>query len=344
MASQLLKTFCVAFVASMLAVCTAEDSVKAYQCTSDAAAVPNPPAIPSESRLLRVCIEGIDSAAVCTKIATATIQQASSSVSDSLIADGVAQAEFVGAESSTVGGVCMVAAMLKETYFKQRRLSSASLQVVLSGSVSMAAPSTNGTSTDGDATSADASFEIAVSLACSDDSCRYPVKAFQCTSDYEAREPYAITAEEDMLRLCIAGINSGAKCRGLVEATLTQTSNGISDKLVLGGEKQALFQNKMEVSTKADVCMIAIMDLEDKYFAQSSSGSLQVEISGEVTMSMAKREDGNLRTEGETANLRFTHMINLTPGDGDNSDDAGNTANRIYGIASVVVIIAAAVL
>ena len=63
MASQLLKTLFAALCASMLAVCTAEDLVKAYQCTSDAAAVPNPPAIPSESPLLRVCIEGIDSAA-----------------------------------------------------------------------------------------------------------------------------------------------------------------------------------------------------------------------------------------------------------------------------------------
>jgi len=326
MDSQLLKTLFAVFTVSMVAVCNAENLVKAYQCTSDAAAVQDPPAIPSESRLLRVCIEGVDSAAACQKIVKATIKQASNSISDLLIVDGAAQSEFAGAESSTVGGVCMVAAMLKETYFIQRP-SSASLEVVLSGSVSMAVQSSNGTSADGDALSADASFEIGVSLACSDDTCRHPVKAFQCTSDYKAKEAYAITAEEDMLRLCIAGINAGVKCRSIVEATLEQSSNGISDKLVLGGEKQPLFQNNMEVSTKGDVCMIAIMDLEDKYFVQSSSDSLQVEISGEVSVSMADRTDGNLRKAEEATNLRFAHTISLTAGDGDDDDNDGDLGN-----------------
>ena len=334
MDSQLLKTLFVLCAASMAALCNAKDSVKAYQCTSDAAAVQDPPAISSESRLLRVCIEGIDSAAGCHKIVTATIKQSSSSVSDLVIANGAAQSAFAGAETSTVGGVCMVAAMLKETYFMQRA-SSASLEVVLSGSVSMAmatatgigtataVQSSNGTSADGDAPSADASFELAVSLACSDDTCRHPVKAFQCTSDYKAKEPYAITAEEDMLRLCIGGINAGVKCRSIVQATLKQTSNGISDKLVLGGEKQPLFENNMEVSAKGDVCMIAIMDLQDKYFArQSSTDSLQVQISGEVSVSMADGTGGNLRKAEEATNLRFTHTIDLTAGDGD--DDSGD--------------------
>ena len=329
MDSQLLKTLFVLCAASMAGVCTAEHSVKAYQCTSDAAAVQDPPAISSESRLLRVCIEGIESAAACQKIVTATIKQTSKSVSDLLIANGAAQSEFAGAESSTVGGVCMVAAMLKETYFMQRP-SSASLEVVLSGSVSMAVQSSNSTSADGGAPSADASFELAVSLACSDDTCRHPVKAFQCTSDYKAKEPYAITAEEDMLRLCIGGINAGVKCRSIVQATLKQSNNGISDKLVLGGEKQPPFENNMEVSTKGDVCMIAIMDLEDKYFVQSSGDSLQVEISGEVSVSMADGTDGNLRKAEEAANLRFAHTIELTAGDGDNGgddDDDGDLGN-----------------
>merc|ERR1719159_1391164 len=107
----------------------------------------------------------------------------------------------------------------------------------------------------------------------------------------------------------------------------------------------------MEVSTEADVCMLAIMNLEDKYFAQSSSGALQVEISGEVTVSMANRQDGNLRTEGDTAKLHFAHTINLTPGDGDDDDDEDNAdlanennevdgAASVYGIASGLVLVA----
>ena len=67
--------------------------------------------------------------------------------------------------------------------------------------------------------------------------------------------------------------------------------------------------------------MIAIMDLEDKYFVHSSSGSLQVEISGEVSVSMADGTGGNLRKAEEATNLRFAHTIDLTAGDGDDDDD-----------------------
>ena len=317
-----------AFTSSTFKVCIANNLVKTYRCTSDADAVQNSPMNPSESRLLRVCVEGIDNAATCEGIIEATIEQASNNISDAIVIAGVEQTTFKGMENTVKGRACMVAITLKESYFTQP-YSSVSLGVVLSGSVSM-------TSMEGNTP-----FSIAVDLTCSDSKCQ-SIETFQCTSDYKLYEPDTVTQEEDFVRLCIKGTNAADKCQKVVEATLTQATNNIVDKLIVGGK--SLFENKMEITYENGVCLIAIMDLDDKYFVQSSSDSLQVEISGEVSVSMADGTDGNLRKAEEAANLRFAHTIKLTAGDGDSQHRQGNVAQSFKGLATGLVVVVAAVL
>merc|ERR1711937_640300 len=60
---------------------------------------------------------------------------------------------------------------------------------------------------------------------------------------------------------------------------------------------------------------------------------LQGEISGEVSVSMADRTDGNLRKAEEATNLRFAQTISLTAGDGDDDDDDGYLDNGNTDIA-----------
>ena len=135
MDSQLCKTFCLALIATMLPMVTADNAVTAYQCTSDCSAVRDPPALSPENRVLRVCIEGLSSTVKCESVVKATLKQAGNDIVDTLIVGGKPQDAFV--ETETKGGVCMVAAKLRTDNYFVKGASGTSLDVVLSGSVSI---------------------------------------------------------------------------------------------------------------------------------------------------------------------------------------------------------------
>ena len=72
------------------------------------------------------------------------------------------------------------------------------------------------------------------------------VAAYQCTSDYEVvRNPPAISLDSRLLRVCISGVSDVVECQQIVEATIKQASKDISDKLVVGGQRQDKFKDSM---------------------------------------------------------------------------------------------------
>merc|ERR1719331_205067 len=202
----------------------------------------------------------------------------------------------------------MVSVLLGDNHFVKSS-STASLQVVISGSVSVSAAiaSSNATAASSGASHLRAepeegtkvSFSLSVSLTSSDvnsepnkpitndklDAAPSSVTAYQCTSDYvEEIDPPAISSEGRMLRVCIAGVASAIECRKVVEATISQASKQISDRLVVSGQQQAAEKDIIEVTTQGGICMIAAL-LTDKYFIKSSSaGSLEVIMSGVVSV------------------------------------------------------------
>ena len=360
MAEKTSKLFTMLFLAGVLQFCTAEqttDSITAYQCTPDFAETTS--VISPTERLLHVCIAG---AVNCQKVVEATITQESKSIEESLVIAGQRTART--AEIRTEKKKCMVSVLLDDKYFI-KNASTASLQVVISGSVSVSAAiaSSNATTASSGARHLRAEpaegteelFSLSVSVTSSDvnsepnkpitndklDAAPSSVTAYQCTSDYvEEIDPPAISSEGRMLRVCIAGVASAIECRKVVEATISQASKQISDRLVVSGQQQAAEKDIIEVTTQGGKCMIAAL-LTDKYFIKSSSaGSLEVIMSGVVSVTSTSGRRHLRARPAEGSKVSFEIPVSLTRMGGDSEEyeqlptpQAVDGATSIYGIA-----------
>lgn len=324
--SQLLTTlFLSMLVVGMLPICNGQQktlgSVAAYQCNSEYAEIKTPPAISPTQRTLRVCIASASSATECKKVAEATMSQVSKSIEERLIVNGQHHSAFAGIiEIATKGNMCMLATKLTKKYFI-KTTSATSLQVLISGSVSTLA--------SGNTTAHLHPFKVAVKLALS--AAPKPtttpkpalVKPYQCTPDGIAvAKSHTISSEDRMLRVCIEGVHSAAKCQKVMAATITQASKNIADRLVESGTELAAWKDNIEITAKAGKCMVAA-HLAEKYFIKTSSAkSLQVVMSGSVTVA------GNLRADcgqAETA-APFEVAVDLSapnpnPNPGEDIDD-----------------------
>ena len=313
--SQLLTTlFLSMLVVGMLPICNGQQktlgSAAAYQCNSEYAEIKTPPAISPTQRTLRVCIASASSTTECKKVAEATMSQVSKSIEERLIVNGQQHSAFAGViEIATKGKMCMLATKLTKKYFI-KTTSATSLQVVISGSVSTALAS-------GNTTAHLHPFKVAVKLALIAEpeptTTQKPglVKPYQCTPDGVAvANPHTISSEDRVLRVCIEGAHSAAKCQKVVAATITRASKNIADRLVESGNELAAWKDHIEITTKGGKCMIAA-HLTDKYFIKTSSAkSLQVVMSGSVSVA------GNLRAESkaETA-VPFEVAVDLSAAD-----------------------------
>ena len=365
MAQKTSKLFTMLFLAGVQ-FCTGEqttDSITAYHCTPEFAETMSE--ISPTDRVLRVCISGASSAIDCQKVVEATITQESKSIEERLVIAGQQQVAFARtAEIRTEKKKCMVSIRLGDNHFVKSS-STASLQVVISGSVSVSAAiaSSNATAASSGASHLRAEpaegieelFSLSVSLTSSDvnsepnkpitndklDAAPSSVTAYQCTSDYvEVIDPPAISSEGRMLRVCIAGVASAIECQKVVEATITQASKHISDRLVVSGQQQAAEKDKIEVTTQGGKCMIAAL-LTDKYFIKSSSaGSLEVIMSGVVSVTSTSGRRHLRARPAEGSKVSFEIPVSLTRMGGDSEEyeqlptpQAVDGATSIYGIA-----------
>ena len=89
------------------------------------------------------------------------------------------------------------------------------------------------------------------------------ITAYQCTPDF-AETTSVISPTERLLRVCIAGVSSAVDCRRIVEATVTQESKRIQQRLVISGQQQVAFAHATEIRTEKKKCMVSVL-LDDKY-------------------------------------------------------------------------------
>lgn len=313
-------------------VTTAIESATAYQCTSDYVKVTNPPAILQKSKLLRVCITGTSTAVECTKIIGVAVRQSSSDIKTNLVEPGPQSAFADVMETTYNGTTCMLTAVLKDKYFTKRvpTASDNSLQVVVSGSVSMAfaladrSVGSNVKRLPSRATTTrrhmapkkrkvlDIPFELAVNLLSFRDTDIESATAYQCDIDYaKVPSPPAISQKKGkMLRVCITG-PTAVECRKIVEVTMRQASSYIEDKLDMTNQERLPFADMVMVTYRDKTCMLSAV-LKDKFFIKAptaSDSSLQVVVSGSVAMGFASKTTTKITTR---ADMSFELAVNLT--------------------------------
>lgn len=310
--------------------------------------------------MLRVCIEGVDSAAGCRKIAEATLTQANKDISDKLVVGGKEQPAFkdsIEVEVHHKKQICMVHTMLAKKYFFGSSLIKkiGSLQVVLSGRVVLSgskdtppAPTTSmPANSTANATTARLSgsdltkpFELTAMLTPRD----YPVdansirsiEAYQCTSAYQRlKKPAPISSEDRMLTMCIKGSSSDFECENfaVLLASRSQCTNDIADVLVARGKPECKYNVEME--RKDGICKVQALLKEGYFQKKAENESLQLLISGTVAMASLGKSttSGGLRTEpprdskgaakkdGEKVPFEFTVPLTVPLKGGDDIGD-----------------------
>ena len=358
MRGEKLAALFLAVLVGLLPVCNGEQKnspVAAYQCSSDYAKITTPPAISPTKRIIRVCITTGTSSSECKKVVEATMShkmpQVSKKIEEILVVAGqVPLAAFAGVaeiEIRSKGKTCMLAAQLTEKYFTEMT-SASSLQVGISGAVSVALASTSNTT----ACLQKVPFKVAVRLAHSavPKSTAKPttmptstgkqvgtaigsVKSYQCTPDAITVHPHTISKVGRMFRVCIGGDSNAVKCQKVTEATISQRSSSIKDRLVEKGEELEATKKFLEIeyNEQAGKCMITAY-ISDKYFIQTSgtvvmSGTVDVIImtTGEVVTAGGQFSGLIAQQSG----VKFDLAVNLTQWDDFDDQDPRHVRDSV---------------